>query len=110
MTRGLDWSERLKAPMMVSHQGARVQMGTERIQEGSPSLRIKLTISIIQLVPGGSKGANESEVGTGEGEGGVMRMILAPFTAQMTQDLLPTSRDEAEWVIFIFRAGNSSEK
>lgn len=51
MRRGLGWSERLKAPMIVSHQGARFQMGTERIQDGSPSFRIKLRISIIQLVP-----------------------------------------------------------
>lgn len=58
MRRGLDWSERLKAPMIVSHQGARFQMGTERIQEGSPSFRIKLRISIIQLVPGREKWAS----------------------------------------------------
>lgn len=58
MRRGLGWSERLKAPMMVSHQGARFQMGTEWIQDGSPSFRIKLRISIIQLVPVGRYWAN----------------------------------------------------
>lgn len=63
MRRGLDRSERLKALKMVSHQGARLQMGTERVQEGSPSLRIKLRISIIQLVPVRRYRDNESEVG-----------------------------------------------
>lgn len=109
MRRGLDWSERLKAPMMVSHQGARFQMGTERIQEGSPSLTIKLRISIIQLVPGGSNGASESEVGTGEG-GEAMGPTLAPSTAQMAAGFLTTGGDGVELVVFISRAGDSSEK
>ena len=51
MRRGLGWLGRLKAPMMASHQGDRFQMGTEWTHEGSPSFRIKLRISIIQLVP-----------------------------------------------------------
>lgn len=51
MRRGLGRSGRLKALMMVSHQGARCQMGSERIHEGSPSFKIKQRISIIQLVP-----------------------------------------------------------
>lgn len=53
MRRGLGRSGRLKALMMVSHQGARCQMGSERIHEGSPSFKIKQRISIIQLVPTG---------------------------------------------------------
>lgn len=51
MRRGLGRSGRLKALMMVSHHGARCQMGSERIHEGSPSFKIKQRISIIQLVP-----------------------------------------------------------
>ena len=58
MRRGLGWLGRLKAPMMASHQGDRFQMGTEWIQEGSPSFRIKLRISIIQLVPVGKHWAS----------------------------------------------------
>lgn len=67
MMRGLGRSERLKALMMVSHQGARCQMGSERIHEGSPSFRIKQTISIIQLVPTRRRG---SLVGSKKGAGG----------------------------------------
>ena len=87
MRRGLGWSERLKAPRMVSHQGARFQMGTERIQDGSPSFRIKLRISIIQLVPVRRNWANQSKGGDGcRGEGRGNRVVLgftAPFTTEV---------------------------
>ena len=90
MRRGLGWSERLKAPRMVSHQGARFQMGTERIQDGSPSFRIKLRISIIQLVPVRRNSADQSKGGTGAGEWGgetescwaLQRHSLRRLTAQ----------------------------
>lgn len=68
MRRGLGWSERLKAPRMISHQGALFQMGTERIQDGSPSFRIKLRISIIQLVPVRRNWANQAKARKGGGK------------------------------------------
>lgn len=84
MRRGPGWSERLKAPRTVSHQGARFQMGTERIQDGSPSFRIKLRISIIQLVPVGRNWANQSKGGDGcRGEERGNRVVLGFPTREM---------------------------
>lgn len=74
MRRGLGRSGRLKALMVVSHQGARCQMGSERIHEGSPSFRIKQMISIIQLVPTRRTGRlGGSKEGMGRGGGGNLK-------------------------------------